>query len=119
MGIDSKSAAEVLSRARFSHLDENGLQAAIANELRAAFPDAAVRREVRIGQGERIDLLADRLGIEVKVAGSVGAVRRQLVRYANSGVLDELLLVSTRVAHRAVTDEFGRVPVMVVTPRWL
>lgn len=117
--VETAEVVRALSAARFGHVDEDGLQAAIAEQLRAVF-DVPVQREVRIGKGERIDVLIGRVGIEVKVAGSAGAVRRQLARYAGSGAVDDLILISTRVAHRALhAIRLHDIPVTVVTPRWL
>lgn len=111
--------AAVIGTARFGHLYETGLQEGIADVLRDAFPDAHVEREVRIGRRERIDLMVGRIGVEVKIAGAASAVRRQLARYATSGAVDALILVSTRVTHCALSGVIGGIPVTVVTPRWL
>lgn len=72
-------------------------------------------REVRLGDAGRIDLLAGRVGVEVKVAGSPSAVRRQLARYAQHDRVDELLLVTTRSTHaHGMPAAMGGVPVHVV-----
>jgi len=119
--------AQVLSTTRFSHTDESGLQESIAAVLAGSFDaDLQVEREVRIGPGERIDLLVTDAhthgvtGIEVKVAGSVAMVLRQLRRYANSRRVDDLILVTTRVVHRELHGvTLSGVPVTVVVPAWL
>lgn len=119
--------AQVLATTRFSHTDEAGLQEAIAAALAGSFDaDLKVEREVRIGPGERIDLLVidehayTVTGIEVKVAGSTAMVIRQLRRYANSGRVDDLILVTTRVVHRELHGvTLSGVPVTVVVPAWL
>lgn len=82
--------------------DEYALQDAIDLALRRA--GAAPLREVRLTAADRIDLLIGTVGIEVKVAGSVAAVERQLRRYATCGLISELVLVTTRVAHTAIDD---------------
>ncbi|MFI5298248.1 MAG: hypothetical protein ACHREM_09135 [Polyangiales bacterium] len=67
----------------------------------------AVEREVALGGGMIVDLIATfrdvgvRVGVEMKVDGAEGATLRQLHGYASSGQLDALLLASTsrRLAH--------------------
>ena len=108
----------LITGARFWHLDERGLQ----DELAALFAAAGltVEREARLTASERIDFLYGRTGIEVKVIGSTASVRRQLGRYAQSGAVDRLILVSTHVAHRALDRlTIGAVPVQVVRPPWM
>lgn len=112
-------AAELIAHTRFTHIDEAGLQAGIAAVLAPHFVEP-VQREVQIGPGSRIDLLVGELGIEVKVAGSVALVVRQLRRYAATGRVTQLILVSTRVAHRELNGvTLSAVPVTVVIPAWL
>lgn len=119
--------AQVIATTRFSHTDEAGLQAGIADVLAGSFDaDLLIEREVRIGPGERIDLLVTDpithgvTGIEVKVAGSVAMVLRQLRRYANSDRVDDLILVTTRVVHRELHGiTLSGVPITVVVPAWL
>lgn len=82
--------------------DEYALQDAIDLALRRVAVTPI--REVRLTAADRIDLLVGTVGIEVKVAGSIAAVTRQLRRYATSGLITELVLVTTRVAHTAIED---------------
>jgi hypothetical protein len=104
--------------ARFSHLDERGLQDEIADLFATA--GLTVERESRLTPTERIDFLYGRTGIEVKVIGSTASVRRQLGRYAQSGAVDRLILVSTHATHRALDRiTIGAVPVQVVRPPWM
>lgn len=114
------TVVELLLGTRFSHVDEAGLQDAIETLLLMGYPSTSVVREARIGAGERIDFLVDGTGIEVKVAGSVASVMRQLRRYANTRQVDELVLVTTKVAHRELHGvTLSGVPVSVVIPAWL
>jgi hypothetical protein len=88
---------DVLTGYRYTHGDEDGLQAALAAALTAAgYP---VRREVVLSPADRIDLLVDRVGVEVKVAGTFTSVAGQMIRYARSDLVDELVLVTTVPAH--------------------
>lgn len=96
---------------RFSYSAEDQLQQGVAEALAEAGLDAV--REVQLGAAGRIDLMAGRIGIEVKVAGPPGAVVRQLGRYARSGRLDGLVLVTSRILHRPPARLAG-IPVATV-----
>lgn len=93
------AVTEALGRHRFSAATEAELQGALAEALVAAGFDVA--REVRLSRGDRIDLMAGRVGIEVKVGGTVANIVRQLDRYAAHGSISALLLVTTKVQHVA------------------
>lgn len=97
---------------RFRYSCEDRLQEGIALALGDA--GIAAEREFRLGSADRIDMLAGRVGIEVKVAGTPGAVARQLRRYAASPDLDALVLVTTRARHRSIAGEMDGKPVSVV-----
>lgn len=89
---------DVLAAHRFSYASEDDLQQGLASALAAA--GHLVEREVRLDNRSRIDLLVDRVGIEVKVAGKTRSVLSQLQRYAWSDRLDGLVLVTGCVRHR-------------------
>lgn len=89
---------DVLAAHRFSYASEDDLQQGLAAALTGHGWD--VEREVRLDNRSRIDLLAGRVGIEVKVAGAAAAVLRQLRRYALSDRVDGLVLVTSRVRHQ-------------------
>jgi hypothetical protein len=74
-----------------------------------------VEREARLSARDRIDLLVDRVGIEVKVGGPAGSVVRQLERYADSEDLDALVLASSRRHHLAMPGVLNGKPVVVVS----
>lgn len=96
-----ETVVAALRATQFTYRDEDALQAGLA----AALDDASIpnTREVRLGAGVgRIDLMAGPVGIEVKVAGSVGAVVRQLERYAAHPDIEHLVLVTTEPQHRDV-----------------
>lgn len=48
---------------------------------------------------DRVDVLCDRVAIELKVKGGVSAVLAQLERYAQSELVDGLVLVTTKASH--------------------
>jgi hypothetical protein len=104
--------AHVLTRYRFTWDDEYELQDAIAHVL--AQHVAPVEREVTLAPRCRIDILVGRVGIEIKVKGSVETVARQLQRYATTGRLDALVLATTRATHHTLPTELGGMPVTVV-----
>lgn len=118
---DVDTVARMIATTRFHAADEAALQAGIAQVLGVLdLAGVPVQREVRLTRRERIDFLVGRLGIEVKVRGSVHDVRRQLVRYAATGALDEILLISTHVLHGQFHGtEVGDLRVWVARPRWL
>lgn len=104
---------ETLRSYRFSTADEDELQQAIADVLERAGLDP--EREHRLGARDRIDLLVERVGIEVKVAGAARAVERQLARYAESDEIDALILVTSRARHITVPTSLNGKPVVVVS----
>ena len=61
------------------------------------------RPEVRLNSRDRIDFLADSgVGIECKVKGSAASVVSQLLRYAESDQVNELILVTSKRLHLAM-----------------
>jgi len=103
----------VIAAHRFGHATEAELQQGLAEVLWHA--GYSVEREARLSARDRIDLLVDRVGIEVKVGGSVGNVVRQLERYADSEELDALVLASSRRHHLDMPAALNGKPVVVVS----
>ncbi|UWD83630.1 hypothetical protein NY057_05135 [Curtobacterium flaccumfaciens] len=106
---------DILSGAQLTFVHEDELQAGLAAALGEA--GVAARREVVLSDGRsRIDLLTDdRIGVEVKVAGSWANVVRQLTRYAKCPEVDELVLVTTRVAHHRIPAALEGKPVHLLS----
>lgn len=113
-GPDEEAAriATLIGQHRFRYRDEDRLHAGIEDVLAAAGVDAIA--EARLGPRERIDFLAGPVGIEVKVAGAVADVTRQLRRYATHPQIEALVLVTTRARHLGIPREIGGKPVRVV-----
>ncbi len=94
-----------LRRQQFRHADEAELETGIETVL--AGLGLPVQRQVRLDGRSRIDLTAHMprpaepivVGLEVKVDGSAGAVRRQVLRYAAVDTLGALILVTTLHRH--------------------
>lgn len=99
-----------LSDTRFNFNNEAELQAALAQHLASFQP----RAEVRLNEKDRIDFVIEGVGIEVKVDGTRAEVLRQLHRYANSGLLDALILVTTCTRH-TVPETINSIPVRLVS----
>lgn len=85
---------------RFQVSSEDMLQAAVYEVLAGLERDTM--REVILGPGERIDVMCDQVAVEVKIAGAVAQVARQLDRYSMHPRVHELVLVTTRPQHMAV-----------------
>lgn len=96
--VTGAAVAATIGGFRFRFADEDALQEAIA----AVLTDVGFtpKREVRLDARCRIDLLVDRVGVEVKVGGAAGDVVSQLTRYAAFDAIEELVLVTTRPRHK-------------------
>lgn len=106
----SERVLHALAAGSFAYTDETSLQVEITTRL--WYFNVAHRVEMRLDERNRIDFLTDDgVGIEVKVAGSLDAVTRQLTRYAAAPEVRALVLVTTIAKHRAVPTELGGKPV--------
>lgn len=103
---------QAILRLHFNYADEIGLQEGIEQALARA--NIENRREVVLAPRDRIDFMVGRIGIEVKVAGNADRALFQLERYANSGEIDGLLLITTR-SWAAFPDCVGGKPLEVIS----
>lgn len=102
----------------FHYVDEDELQRGLSFVLTDA--GYRVQREVALAPGERIDLMVGHVGIEVKIASTAATVHRQLKRYAATGLVDALILVTNRARHMTLDEiTIGSVPVTVVRLPWM
>lgn len=108
----TEAALDVVHAHRFRHATEDELQQGLAEALAAA--GYRVEREARLNTRDRIDLLVDAVGVEVKIAGIPRDVERQLERYALSDRVRALVLVTNRARHRPPTTMNGK-PVAVAS----
>lgn len=108
----SRAIVAAIRAARFRYSNEDDLQRGIA----AVLADAGIpaEREAWLSGQSRVDLLAGRVGVEVKIASTRTVVTRQLLRYARSGKLDEIILVTNSSRHRFIASALAGVPVTVV-----
>lgn len=72
-------------------------EAAAHDDLATALAAAGltVQREVKLTARDRIDVLVDGVGVEVKVQGSRRDIFRQLERYAESDQISALVLATS------------------------
>lgn len=110
--MTAAAVVDVIDAHRFTYASEDALQEGLAAALDAA--GLHVQREVLLSARDRVDLLVGRVAVEVKVAGTNAGVFRQLVRYAGSGDVDELVLVTTRRRHSAIPRDVAGKPLTVV-----
>ena len=73
-------------------------------------------REHVLGAQSRIDfyLPEHKIGIEVKVAGSVNQVMRQIHRYNGHDQIDGVILITSRSRHTSIPMDLSGKPVRVV-----
>lgn len=112
VSVTGAELAAHLEANRFHYADEEQLQEAIETAL--ARGGYSYQREVKLDIHGRIDFLVERVGIEVKVAGSTAEVLRQLRRYTRSEAIDEILLITTRLRHTQLSDAELAKPLTVV-----
>lgn len=106
----------------------SGFEANVQSEL--ALQDALAKRldEARVTYEREYHLAAERsycdridfffpatkLGMEVKVTGTLSAVTRQLFRYAKSPKISELVLCTTLMRHTRMPETMAGTPLFVV-----
>ena len=94
---------------------ESDLQAQVEQRLRLANLEFTSQVELD-SRADRIDVLCCSIGIELKISGGVSAVLAQLERYAQSDLVSEIVLVTTRASHlnlRGIGPLHGK-PVYVI-----
>jgi hypothetical protein len=116
----AEAIAALIRSQRFAYTNEIELHGGLAEVL--AGQGLSLRREVYLTAHDRVDLLVAlpgrTLGIEVKIAGAAGNVRRQLGRYAANDQVDELMLITTVRRHLVgLGDEMGGKPLTRVLLR--
>lgn len=111
--LSAAALAQILRAYRYSWAPEERLQAGIEEVL--AELGLACERERFLGRYGRIDFLVDqRIGIELKVAGSASAVSRQLARYLASPEIEGLVLVTACPSHRDLAIVMPQVEIVEI-----
>jgi hypothetical protein len=107
--------AKSLSRLLSAHQSEAELCDLVEEHLSVVL-GLTTTREAYIGD-DRVDFLVEtgeaRIGVEVKVKGGRRPILRQLGRYAQSGRVDALVLLTTMPGHAQIPRLIGGVPVHV------
>lgn len=111
--MSAQEICDVLRELAPTFVTEADLQRELQNALSAAGV-ASVREVVLSADAGRIDILSGSIGVEVKVKGTLQDVSRQLSRYAACQEIEELVLVTTRPSHLAVSETMHGKPVHVV-----
>lgn len=117
MAAESVCSVEAISALlrgyRFTFSTEAELQAGIERVLRQA--GIEFRREAAISREDRPDfMIAGGVAIECKTNGGLSALTRQIHRYAQIAEVTGILVVTTRMQHRALaTDSLNGKPVRV------
>lgn len=92
MSLSARELVRMLERWKLPLSDEKVLQASIGGCFDAN--GIAAEREVNLGNGDIIDFMVGRVGIEVKIRGQRRAIYRQCVRYCEHAELDGLVLAT-------------------------
>jgi len=105
---------ELLRGYRYTAHNEAALQAGVERVLQEQ--GIGFEREKSLSPRDRIEfyLPEARVGIECKIDGSQIAVMRQLLRYAESDRIEELILLTSRNKHRSVPETLHGKPVHIV-----
>lgn len=111
--MTASEIADIVRGFAYAYRNEADVQAAVVELLSSK--GHAVMSEVPLTDRDRIDLVVDRVGVEIKIKGSAANVARQLQRYAESDLIDELVLVTGISRHEAFLGAtIGGKPVTVV-----
>lgn len=113
--IGAVALADAFRSHRFRASDERDVQDGIESILRALGIEFTREAQLDAERKWRIDFLcAGGLGIEVKIAGSLADVTRQLHAYAQQPSISSLVLVTARMQHRRVPQVFNGKTIDVV-----
>lgn len=107
--------SDLVTTRHFRYTNERDIQNALENLLTNEGMDA--QREVHLAPRDRIDLLVENVGIEVKIGGSDITAFAQCQRYAHSDRIDHLILVTTRVSHTTLPETVAGKPLTVTLIR--
>jgi hypothetical protein len=110
--VTAAAIEAAVRRGRYSYSQETELHLGLEAAMRAA--GLTPTPEVALNRRDRIDFLVGRCGVEVKIKGTRDALHRQVMRYAESPLVDELLVITTVIAHRGLPATIGGKPLSVL-----
>jgi hypothetical protein len=110
--VTAAAISDAVRRGRYTYAQETELHLGLEAAMRAAGFEPVP--EVKLNGRDRIDFLIGRVGIEVKIKGTRDALHRQVMRYAESPLVDELLVITTVRAHRGLPAEIGGKPLSLL-----
>jgi hypothetical protein len=112
----SKKLSKIVAKYAFKVVDEKSLQDQLAESFSRNGLD--IKREVPLSKSDRPDFECEtpggKLVIEVKVDGSTSRVESQLARYLSCPLVQEAVLITTKMRHTAVSREICNKPVHVI-----
>jgi hypothetical protein len=109
--INAKELVVLLERNVCPVGDEYAVQESIRETLDANHIEYS--REFRFDANDRVDFLVGDLALEVKTAGSIHSVMRQLMRYSLQGSVSVVLLFTTRARLCKMPNELSGKPLLV------
>lgn len=111
---DLEEILSTLSKVRITAAHESDAQEQIAAALRGAGIEC--EREVRLGERDRVDILAGRIAIEVKTKPVSGSTLwRQVQRYAGHDEVEAVVVASTLYRNVAgLPEELAGTPIIPV-----
>lgn len=115
--MNPREICEALYSCRYRYKNEKDLQQGVNLVLTGL--GLEFEPEVSLTPRDRIDFLAGTLGIECKADDSSGgtslaAVTRQLMRYAQSDKVKELVLLTTMSKHKNLPETLNNKPLYIV-----
>lgn len=105
--------SEILQH-RYRFQREIDLQDGIMQVLVAAKVPFAREHCIDGVQADRVDFMLNDVALEVKTAGSISSVMRQLHRYSQHESVAAIVLVTSRAMHNRMPESFNGKPVHVV-----
>ena len=110
--MTSQDLCKLLSSVRFRFKDElelhHGMELLFEQHKVKYEPEAVLTPQ------DRIDFLVGSIGIEAKVDYSLNQLIRQLHRYTKSAKITEIIVLSTKSAHRNAPHLINGKPIYVV-----
>lgn len=107
--------SEIIKSYEYAFINEAELQDQIETVL--VENKVLFKREYVLDKESRIDfyLPDSKTGVEVKVKGGASIVSGQLSRYANSDQIENLILITTRMAHVILNGTmYGRIKLKTI-----